>query len=152
SEEVVALWASDPRSPFQGLGRPTIKTPGDRRGHTLDFTLRDRSTNLVYVAEMKCEIEYLGFTYFVLERLDQLDHHKKPAFAALLRAAKGDGSQEVYLDGKKIEVHGAILIWGAATDEGKRAVVEEKGFHTVLTVADICRDLASWNHKGFQEL
>jgi hypothetical protein len=115
SEEIVSLWAKDARAPYESLGRPTIKVEGDQRGHTLDFTLRDRSTGKVYVAEMKCEIEYENYKYFVLERVDQLAHHGKPAFAALLKAAERSEPQTVFVGGKPIGIDGAILIWGCAT-------------------------------------
>jgi hypothetical protein len=151
SEEIILLWATDERAPYESLGRPTIKSAGDSRGHTLDFTLRERSTGRVFVAEMKCEIEYQGFRYFVLERLDQLEHHTKPAFEALLRAAARAQDQTVYVGGKPVNTQGAILIWGSATPEGRKAVIDS-GFHDVLTVAEICRDLASWNHAGYRTL
>jgi hypothetical protein len=75
---------------------------------------------------------------FVLERVDQLGHHRKPAFAALLKAASRSPDQAVYVGGKQIGVDGAILIWGCATPEGRQAVIDAKGFHDVLTIEQIC--------------
>lgn len=152
SEEIVSLWACDDRAPYENLGRPTIKTPGDNRGHTLDFTLRERSSGNIYVAEMKCEIEYQNFKYFVLETVEQLEHHKKPAFDAFLKAARYSPDQTVYVGGEGINTHGAILIWGSVTSEGRKAVTASKGFHDVISIADICSDLSSWNHKGYRTL
>lgn len=152
SEEIVFLWAQDERAPYEGLGRPTIKTPGDTRGHTLDFTLRERTSGKVFVAEMKCEIEYDNFRYFVLERVDQLAHHKKPAFAALLKAAQLSPDQTVHVGGQSLKTHGAILIWGSTTPEGRAAVIASKGFHDVLSIAEICHDLSTWNHSGYRAL
>lgn len=152
SEEIVSLWARDDRAPYENLGRPTIKTPGDNRGHTLDFTLRERSSGNTYVAEMKCEIEYRNFKYFVLERVEQLEHHKKPAFDAFLKAARYSPDQAVYVGPERINTHGAILIWGSVTSEGRKAVTASKGFYDVLSIADICRDLSSWNHEGYRAL
>ena len=152
SEEIVSLWAHDDRAPFERLSRPTIKTPKENRGHTLDFTLRDRINGKVFVAEMKCEIECQGYRYFILERVEQLAHHKKPAFDALLKVAVQAPDQEVYVAGNRITTDGAILIWGSATEEGRRAVIESKGFHAVLTIAEICRDLVSWDHAGYRAL
>jgi len=87
SEEIVSLWAQDERARYDSLGRPTINTPGDNRRYALDFTLRERSSGNIYVAEMKCEIEYQNFKYFVLERVERLEHHKKPAFEGLFELA-----------------------------------------------------------------
>jgi hypothetical protein len=152
SEEIVSLWAKDTRAPYETLGRPTIKTNGDPRGHTLDFALRDRATRKVYVAEMKCEIEFQRYRYFVLERVEQLEHHGKPAFAALLKVAARSRDQTVYVGRKAIAADGAILIWGCATPEGRKAVIDAKGFHDVLTIEQICRDLSSWRHQGYVDL
>ena len=152
SEEIVSLWANDERVPYENLGRPTIKVTGDHRGHTLDFTLRERSSGNIYIAEMKCEIEYQNFKYFVLERVEQLEHHTKPAFDALLRAARSSPDQTIYVGGRSIDTHGAILIWGSVTQEGKKAVMASKGFHDVLSIADICHDLSSWNHAEYKTL
>lgn len=152
SEEIVSLWARDDRAPYENLGRPTIKIPGDNRGHTLDFTLRERSSGNIYVAEMKCEIEYQNFKYFVLENVEQLEHHKKPAFDAFLKATRYSPDQTVHVGGKSIDTHGAILIWGSVTSEGRKAVTASKGFHDVLSVADICSDLSLWNHEGYKTL
>lgn len=152
SEEIVSLWAHDERAPYESLGRPTIKTPGASRGHTLDFTLRERSSGNIYVAEMKCEIEYQNFKYFALEQVEQLEHHKKPAFEAFLKAAGSSPDQTVYVGEKSINTHGAILIWGSVTTEGKKAVMASKGFHDVLSIADICHDLSSWSHVGYRTL
>lgn len=149
AEEIVALWAQDARAPYEDLGRPTIKTPGDTRGHTLDFTLRERASGRAFVAEMKCEIEYQNFRYFTLERVEQLEHHKKPAFAALLKAAEPSPEQTILVGRKRIETHGSILIWGSVTPEGRKAVMTAKGFQDVLSMANICRDLTQWNHAGF---
>jgi hypothetical protein len=152
SEEIVSLWARDERAPYENLGRPTIKSLGDSRGHTLDFTLRERSSGNIYVAEMKCEIEYQNFKYFVLERVEQLEHHKKPAFEAFLKAARSSPDQSINVGGRCINTHGAILIWGSVTSEGREAVMASRGFHDVLSIAAICHDLSSWNDAGYRTL
>ncbi len=66
SEDIVRLWAASPGSPYEDLGRPTVCFDGAAKGSTLDFTFRNRASNKIYVAEMKCEIEYQAFRYFVL--------------------------------------------------------------------------------------
>lgn len=152
SEDLVSLWAADRRAPYENLGRPTIKPLKGERGHTLDFTFRERATGRIFVAEMKCEIEYQNFRYFVLERPEQLTHHNKPAFDAFLKAAMCPSEQPVYVAGRRVNVDGAILVWGAATAEGRRAVIESAGFRDVLTIAEVCRDLSLWSHAGYREL
>jgi hypothetical protein len=152
SEQIVWLWAAHERAPYQNLGRPTIRIGERSRGFTLDFALRDRSSGNIYVSEMKCEIEYQNFRYFVLDHAAQLEHHKKPAFDAFLRAARPTSDQTVQVGGKDITNSGAILIWGAITPEGRDSTMRSKGFHEVLSVAEICQDLASWKCKGYSTL
>jgi hypothetical protein len=152
SEELVRIWAADPRAPYEDLGRPTLRMAGAPSGSTLDFTLRSRTTGKVYVAEMKCEIEYQNYKYFVLTEPRQLDHHNKPAFAAFQAAAVRSPEVRIYVDKKEISVDGGILIWGAATPEGRTQAMAQKGFSAVLTVQEIIDDLRTWKSAPFQSL
>ena len=152
SEEIVRIWARDERSSYACMGRPTIKSTDSGKGYTLDFALQSRATGQIYVTEMKCEIEYQNFRYFVLERVEQIAHHDKPAFKKFLDSAKCSQSQAIIVDGKPVKTHGAILIWGATTPQGKRAVMESTGVHDVLSVADICLDLIEWGNAEYHNL
>lgn len=152
SEEIVRIWASDPRAPYEDLGRPTLRAEGEKSGSTLDFTFRSRETGKVYVAELKCEIEYQDYRYLVLAESRQLGHHSKPAFAALLAAATKQPQLRAYVAKKEIQIDGAILVWGAATPEGITLVCAEKGFSAVLTLAEIINDLQSWKSEAYRAL
>lgn len=152
SEEIVRIWASDPRAPYEDLGRPTLRMLGEKVGSTLDFTLRSRSTGKTYVAELKCEIEYQDYRYLVLTDPGQLKHHSKAAFAALLAAAERHADQRAYVGRSEIQIDGAILIWGATTTDGRAAVVSAKRFFDVLTLAEIISDLRSWNSEPYRAL
>lgn len=152
SEDIVRLWAADDRSPYQDIGRPTVKQDGIEKGYTLDFTLRHTETGKTYVTELKCEIEYQNYRYLVLTETNQLKHHCKPAFSALLGVAQKKDGYSVKVGGEKIEVDGALLIWGAATDDGRKSVRDSYGFADILTMADIINDLQKWKHEGFNKL
>jgi len=152
AEEVVRLWANDDRSPYCCLGRPTIAPVDSSKSYTLDFTLQDRSSQKIYVAEMKCEIEYQNFRYFALEGAWQLGHHSKPAFKAFLDSASGKSEQRVAVNGKQVKADGAILIWGSVTEAGRSSVLSAFGLHDVLSVANICRDLVAWRHEEYTAL
>lgn len=146
------MWASDPRAPYEDLGRPTLRMSGEKVGSTLDFTLRSKSTGKTYVAELKCEIEYQDYRYLVLTDCDQLTHHNKAAFAALLTAASGNAQQRTYVGKKEVQIDGAILIWGAATSDGRASVMAEKRFFDVLNRAEIIADLRNWKSERFRSL
>jgi len=152
SEKIVAHWANDERAPYENLGRPTLKTSEDTRGHTLDFTFRCRSSGRSYAAEMKCEIEYQNFKYFVLERTQQLDHHRKPAFVAFLRSARYPDKYAVRIKGNEVKIDGAILVWGAVSSTAKTEVMSDKGFHDVLSIEEICQDLVEWRNPEYLEM
>jgi hypothetical protein len=45
-----------------------------------------------------------------------------------------------------VEVHGAVLVWGAVSDEGRRSVMEHYGFADVLSLEEMVRDLRDWRN------
>jgi hypothetical protein len=105
------------------------------------------------VSEMKSEIEYRNFKYFVLESEDQLNHHVKPAFEAFLQAARSPEDWKVSAGkNRDISIKGTILIWGDATEVGKEQVEKNRSFHKVLTIAEMCDDLRSWKCDKFERL
>lgn len=154
SEEIVSIWAQDERAKYQNLGRPTLRDSSDERGHQLDFSFQCRKTKKLFVAEMKCEIEYENFRYFVLEKRAQLTHHeKKPAFQKFLRCVTSSvNPPKVYIAGEARAIDGAILVWGAVSDQGRQDVCTRAGISEVLSLEDICADLASWKNQEFFEL
>ena len=152
SEEIVKIWANDSRAPYQDIGRPTLKKLGGAKGSTLDFTFRHKSSNKLFVVELKCEIEYQNYKYLVLTSLKQLEHHKKDAFLALLDAAIKMPNQQVFVNKKEVQIDGAILIWGAASSEGCKAVMDAKGFFDILTVDKIINDLKEWSSEPYHKL
>jgi hypothetical protein len=149
SEDIVRLWAASPGAPYEDLGRPTIRFNGETTGSTLDFTFRHRASGKVHVAEMKCEIEYQGFRYSVLESPEQLAHHTKAAFRSFLRAAKEPGAATVNVRRRAVPIDGAILVWGAATPEGCTIVGEHHGFADVLTVESMIAYLTASNDARY---
>lgn len=149
SEEIVRIWADDERAPYRDLGRPTLKKTADERGSTLDFTFQDRLTNDIFVAEMKCEIEFGQYHYLTLMDPRQLDHHTKPAFGHFKQIAREPGSYYVIVNHKPIEVSGAILIWGDVTGLGRMTVIDAYGFKNVIGLNNIISDLWSWRSQAF---
>jgi hypothetical protein len=79
---------------------------------------------------MKCEIEYQNFKYFVLEQVEQLEHHKKPAFEALLKAARSSPVQTAYVGGKSINMHGAIL--GSHLEDAQQVIPADSAKAAIL--------------------
>lgn len=153
SEEIVRIWAKDQRAPYEDLGRPNLRMSGEQRGHQLDFTFRSRASGQIYVSEMKCEIQFQNFKFFVLKSTDQLDHHKKPAFAAFLQSARAPDQFSVKLKGPNppLAIHGAMLVWGAVDENAKKAVASETGLHDILSVETICQDLVVWRNQEYVE-
>ena len=150
SENIVRLWSASTGAPYEDLGRPTVRFDGEATRSTLDFTLRNKKSNKIYVAEMKCEIEYEGFKYFILTCPKQLDHHtKKPAFRSFLRAAREPSVARVTVRGHPVPVDGAILVWGAATQKGCADVREQFKLADVLTVESMVDHLTRSNDEDY---
>ena len=152
SEAVVREWCACPQSPYEDLGRPTLRpvaTPGVR--HTLDFTLRSRVDGESFIAELKCELEYEGYKYLRLVRPQQLEHHKGNAFRAFLAYAENPFTADVTVTGiQSSGPVGAVLIWGAVTDEGIAATREAFGFKDVLSVEGMVADLQRWESDAWR--
>jgi hypothetical protein len=154
SENIVQTWSEDERAPYKNLGRPTLAADPPVRNSTLDFLFECRSTGRRFVVEQKCEIEFRGFRYFTLTGPDQLGHHDKPAFAAFLAAAKGraPGSRNWKVRNQRLTVDGAILVWGAVTPDGRKAVIEETGLHDVIGLDRIIAECAEWRPDAYCRL
>lgn len=152
NEEVVRNWCSIPDTPYDDIGRPYLKQEGESRGHTLDFTLRDRSTGRLYVAEMKCELEFEGYKCLRLTAPEQVRHHEQSAaFGKFMAIAKNPHDLKVTVATQPVDVSGAILVWGAATPQGADDVRKAYGLHDLLTIEDMLPALRSsppleWTH------
>lgn len=152
SERVVSVWSRDPNSRYEDLGRPTLRKSEEQRGYTLDFTFRSRLSGKTYAAEMKCEIEYQNFKFFILSDVSQLDHHQKPAFHAFLEAARNPHRFSVNVKRKRVEIDGAILVWGAVNAQSKELIQSETRLHDILSIEEICRDLMNWKNDEYIEM
>lgn len=139
NEEVVRAWCTLPDAPYRDIGRPYLRRSGEAQGHTLDFTLRDRASNKLFIAEMKCELEYEGYRYLQLNSPEQVRHHEKNggAFRKFMEVARHPNAIPVTVKQKPVEVSGSVLIWGAATQQGAAAVRAAYGFHDLLTVEEM---------------
>lgn len=151
-EQVVHRWCACPEAPYEDLGRPTLCDPGQTRGHTIDFTLQRRDSDRIYVAELKCELEYEGYRHLRLTSADQVRHHTSPAFGKFLRTASDPTAFDVRRKGNREPVDGAILVWGAVAPEGREAVMSEYAFADVLSVEAMLADLHTWSPVGWTEL
>ena len=155
SEKIVRLWSASAGAGarYEDLGRPTVHFDDDEATRsTLDFTLRDKASKKTYVAEMKCEIEYRNFRYFVLTSPDQLKPKMtKPAFRSFLRAAREPSAARVTVPSprRSVPVDGAILIWGAATQRGCADVREKFKLADVLTVESMVDDLTRSHDEAY---
>ena len=138
SEEVVREWCRLPDSPYDDIGRPHLTRAGERYGHTLDFTLRDRTTGELFVAELKCELQFEGYRYLRLTTAQQVQHHANgAAFAKLLAIAKDPTSVDVRVGGRAADIAGAVLVWGSVAPEGRSAALNKYGFRDVLALEEM---------------
>jgi hypothetical protein len=151
SEEIVRYWCADSRAPYEDLGRPTLLASDDTRGHTLDFTLHDRSTHRTYIAELKCELAFENFKYLRLRTPSQLAHHTGAAFTKFIASARDPLHHRIRVAGRDTKVNGAILVWGAMTAEGKENTMAQYGFADVLSVEDMLSDLGAWKSPQWEE-
>lgn len=152
SEQVTRHWCRCPESSYEDLGRPTLRETGTQKPwYTLDFTLRSRDTNQIFMAEMKCWLQYQGFSFLRLINAGQLTHNQPTAFQWFLRLAREPSVFDVRVANKPVAIDGAVLIWSAITPEGRDAVMTEFGIADVLSVEAMVRDLQVWRPANWIE-
>jgi hypothetical protein len=152
SEDVVRHWSACEEAPYRDIGRPVLWDEDGPRFHVLDFALQRRSDGALFVAEMKCEIEFEGYRYLTLSDPAQVEHHVgKAAFQKFLRIAHDPKSLRVTIGGKALEIDGAILVWGALTDDGRAATMNHHRLADVLSVQDMMADLAEWQPREWAD-
>lgn len=145
NEDVVRIWSRCAGAPYEDLGRPTLRRKGSDAWATLDFLLAARDSSRVFVAEMKCELEYENYKYLTLTDPSQLQHHRKPAFDLFLQAAADPSRVDVKTSKGPALVHGAVLVWGDATAKGRDTTIARYGFADVLTLSAMVQDLNRWH-------
>jgi hypothetical protein len=69
--DIVRIWAGCQAAPYRDVGRPTIRERGSSVGSTLDFTFEATNEGRLYVAELKCELEYQQYRYLTLTDASQ---------------------------------------------------------------------------------
>jgi hypothetical protein len=153
SEELVRFWCRSSSSPYEDLGRPTLKRNGERLGKTLDFTFRRRSDGRLYVGEMKCELEYDNYRCLTLTAPSQLERHRRDsdAFRRFLSVASNSDEFTVTVGGRRFQVDGAILVWGRVSPEGRTVVMREARLADVLALDAVASDLIRWNDQSWTD-
>lgn len=140
SEDVVRFWARG-EAPYRALeGRPTIY---EGTAHvTIDFTLERRLDGRLFIAEQKAELAWTGYAYLRLESAAQLDHHRgRPPFDWFLESAHEPAKRVVRTAGKVTPIDGAILVWGAVSENGRAATKAAFGLEDVLSLEEMIADL-----------
>lgn len=143
SEDVVRFWARGD-APYRALeGRPTIY---EGTAHaTIDFTLERRADGRLFIAEQKAELAWMAYSFLRLDNVAQLDHHRgRPPFDWFLEAAREPGKRIVKTAGKVTPIDGAILVWGAVSEQGRAAAKAEVGLEDVLSLEEMVADLRAW--------
>lgn len=151
SEDIARMWFTH-SDVYENLGRPTIRRVGAAKGYTLDFTVRDRRDQKVYVGEMKCEIAYDGYKYLTLTTPKQLAHHAGEAFRFFLDSVRNPQDYAVTVGGRPQPIDGAILVWGHCTEEGRASVQGAYGLRTVLSLQEMINDLLQRENQEYLAL
>jgi hypothetical protein len=160
SEKIVEIWAKDERAPYKNLGRPTVKqkTEENKRGSTYDFTLKERSTERVFVCEQKCELELHKHRYLELEDPEKQFKHmigkEEDSFKKFLDVGKNPGKYIFSVNGERQResISGIILIWGKVSENGRDKAIEMYNVYDVLSLEKIVNQLLSWKPEEYRKL
>ncbi len=149
SEEIVKIWCESKDALYANLGRPRIFIPPSKKGYTWDFTLKSRNNGKIYVAEMKCWVEYQNYKFLTLQSVDQLTEFSSPAFDVFLKAAKNPSRCKVKVEGETKPVAGAVLIWGDVSRAGRKSVKKRTGIAGVLSLKEMIDDLVTRGNTSY---
>jgi hypothetical protein len=153
NEEVASLFFQSPYSKYENLGRPTIWK--NNKHYTLDFTLKSKETNNIYICEMKCEMQYMNYKRLELKDAEQIDSHTKEAFKIFLDIPNNKNAYKIDLknNGKRkvIEVDGIILLWGKTTDNKNHLLklMEKYKFIDIISLEELINIMISKNYKNY---
>lgn len=113
--------------------------------------MRSNQSRIIFVGELKCELEYENYKYLTLTSSSQIKHHSKNAFEKFLYIAKNNNNDryKVTIKGKNKPISGAILVWGNITPEGRTSVMNDYGLADVLSLEQIINDLIIWNNQDY---
>ena len=150
NEKIIRIWCANEKSPYINKGRPTIYDDG--KHCTLDFLLEDKDSRL-YIAEMKCELEYQKYKYLTLNDKDHLHHHlNKRAFHLFLEAAKSPDKFKVKCNKKEVKISGSILIWGRIAEDCILDVKNHYSIQDVVSVEKVVANLSKWEDEDYKKL
>lgn len=148
NEEIIRIWCENDKSPLQDMGRPTIYDK-DGKQYTLDFLFKDEE-NRLFVAEMKCEIEYQKYKFLTLQDQNQLKHHQnKRAFQLFLEIAEDPNRYDIKCNKELIKVNGTALIWGRTSTEGIHNIRNSFAISHIFSAESIIADLMRWNDQNY---
>lgn len=151
NEEIIRIWCENDKSPFTNIGRPTIYDYNGKH-FTLDFLLKD-SENRLFVAEMKCEIEYQKYKYLTLNEAKQLKHHcSKRAFELFLELSHTPKKFDVKCNHQNQDIAGTVLIWGRTSNVGEIEVKQKFNINHVISTEKVIADLIEWEDSEFKIL
>jgi hypothetical protein len=153
NEQAVVHWCGCEQAAFTYLGRPTLKTAAEKRGHTLDFALKERhGGQRTFVAEMKCWLAVDQGRHLRLRDMGFCDKFAKEseAFKVFLNFAQDPRSYHVTIKSRPVKAEGAILIWSAVSPAGRKES-RKCGFDQVLSIEEILRNLHEWNCAAWKE-
>ncbi|GHT25519.1 hypothetical protein AGMMS4957_20460 [Bacteroidia bacterium] len=155
SEKIAEIYFKSGYSEYESLGRPTLYKINDKKGYTLDFTLKNRKTSEFYICEMKCELQYENCKYLELSKSNQIKHHEdnKKAFQYFLDIPQNASNYRVEIKSTKEEIKpaGIILLWGKISNDKNAidAVKTNYKITEILSLEDMINTMVEKNYDKY---
>ena len=151
NEEIARIYFNSSYSMYLNLGRPTIKKDGKK--YTLDFTLKNKETEKIYICEMKCEMQYNNYSRLELEAFKQISSHKKEAFKWFLDIANNPSIYKIETNKNAVNADGIILLWGKITNDIEKIIEIKKHFniHDILSLENMINIMIKNDHKEYYD-
>ena len=147
SHDIVRCWVRDDQSPYDDLGKATLRKSGASRGQGLDFGFGRRKQ--AYAVLLKCD-PAADKTLSEPAQIKQANTTK--TFAMYLDAASHPDKYQIVTSSETYPASGSVLIWSGVDPKAGRTIKKAFNFHDLLSLEQIIADLIVWHNRDFHML
>ena len=157
SEEIVRIWLKNPKCKYDDLGRPTLYDLNIQKLAQLDFTLRNKKTKKLFIAEQKC---FYGYRKGRMETISNSDVFIKNFESWSKMKMKQTKAWECFVNFNQKKYHikinkeekiidGRILIWAKYDEAGKKRMLDDLKLNEIISIEEVIKDLIRWGDKDY---
>lgn len=158
SEEIVKFWLANENCPYLSCGRPTIFDSNNKKVALLDFTIRSKNDNKLFIVEQK---NLIAFKKGTLRFMSNDEAFNKNFLKWSRDKAKQTVAWNLFLNplteyqvkvkGEEIVNFGKILIWPSFDENKKNSMISQLAIDEILSLEIIHAQLITWKDPKYQD-